>query len=299
MSLNIIIPSYNRYDFLDRQLKTLRSQVNHLVSVTVLNNKSTDLRYYKLKEEYPFIRLINNVFNLGIVGNILRSYEYADKGYLWILSDDDIVEKNAVDFILKATGECPDHIYLKAQVKGERKIGSELGKHSYTRKKIIKNFSSISMLGLISANVYKVDFIKNFVDKGYLAGETLFPHVAIFFSAISRREKVEITILDNCIKWNYSPNTYPEIYHMAYLNHFKLDTFLHEDEKRMFRISYISEWGITHIAPIASREHKLIACLKQSKTLMELFLLLISFFLCKILDFYRGSIRGFKKMLDM
>ena len=274
MMLDIVIPSYNRFNLLSKQLDFFASNIRHCINLTVINNNSSDKRYFSLTKKYPFIHVVNNPINVGIIGNILKSYEYSKKGdYLWILSDDDDVYDSAISRILSSMKKKPDYIYLKAQVKGDYTIKCKNGSYIYDVRKFIKDFSSISMLGLISSSIYRYDFIKDSIFKGYLGGYTLFPHVAIFFDAISKNRIIKVDIIENSLKWKNRPNSYLNVLHMAYLNHFYLDSFLEKQNRKIFRITYVKEWGNPHIAKFSLEKKEACNILKQSKTFHEFFLL--------------------------
>ena len=240
MSLSIIIPSYNRYEYLTKQLNALEPQLDERTKIIVLDNYSTDLRYLNIAKKYNFTQVVRHPLNIGLVGNILRAYEYVNSGYFWILSDDDSISTNTVTSIQNAIESKPDHIYLSFNARGE---GNLPEKHRYTTEEFIENFSSISTIGFISANIFSYTFVKEHIQQGYLAGRTLFPHVAIFFSALRQKKCVSVHVLKGHISFNPSDNTYPLLHHMTFLHHFDLGSFLNKEDEKKFRISYIKIWG--------------------------------------------------------
>ena len=241
MNLNIVIPSYNRYEYLTKQLDRLKPQLNERTKVVVLDNASPDSRYQRLGEVYGFATLVHNPVNIGIVGNILRAYEYAPSGYLWMLSDDDWISSDAVAKIQKAISSNPEHIYLSFGGRGEK--ASEEGEKIYSSSEFIQSFSCVSTIGFISANVFSCAFVKEYMHQGYLAGRTLFPHVAIFFSALAQKGNVSVRIVKDCVSFNNGNNTYPSLQYMTFLNHFELGSFLNKSDEKKFRLFYIQTWG--------------------------------------------------------
>ena len=241
LGLNIVISSYNRYDYLTKQLDALAPQLNAQVEVTVLDNCSEDLRYWNIGNIYDFVKVVRHPFNIGLVGNILRSYEYVKNGYLWILSDDDPISSDVIAKILSAMESNPDHIYLSFGVRGEGFLKE--GENIYSSSEFVRNFSCVSTIGFISANIFNHGFVKNHVHQGYFFGRTLFPHVAIFFKALSEKKNISVIVLKGCISFNPKENSYPSLQHMTFLNHFDLGSLLSKEDEAIFRLFYIKTWG--------------------------------------------------------
>ena len=103
--LLIYIPSYNRADSLLMQLNSICSNTKRsYFDVVVSDNCSTDGGGYKKvedlckRENFIYKKLMANI---GGDFNITNGFFYSEKfEYLWILSDDDILEDNAVDCII-------------------------------------------------------------------------------------------------------------------------------------------------------------------------------------------------------
>lgn len=109
MLLTICIPTYNRSSYLKKGLQKLvheveRNRAQHYIEVLVGNNKSNDdtgnvLKYFRGR--YFYIRYMTHKRNLGFSGNILKLIEGARGEYLWFMSDDDFIYKNALREIEK------------------------------------------------------------------------------------------------------------------------------------------------------------------------------------------------------
>jgi glycosyltransferase involved in cell wall biosynthesis len=107
--LSILIPTYNRADLLDLNLRELTSQISHdlhsEIEVIVSNNASTD-QTEKILEKYkslPYFKVIANKTNLGFDGNFSTLVDHATGRFNWIFGDDDILLnqglQRAVDLI--------------------------------------------------------------------------------------------------------------------------------------------------------------------------------------------------------
>lgn len=105
-TLSICIPTYNRVKELDRQLTFFINEINkseYDVSLYVSENNSTDgtKKYLKKKlSQYPWINVIINEENNGLVGNLYRLFDSSkDTEFIWFVSDDDIFRRGIVNEI--------------------------------------------------------------------------------------------------------------------------------------------------------------------------------------------------------
>ena len=105
--LAICIPTYNRCGELVRQLQFFIDEcINNLenIELYVADNKSQDETANYLVEitkKHPFINILLNDENLGLVGNLynlLRNSGNSD--YVWFVSDDDFLKPGVVSRIL-------------------------------------------------------------------------------------------------------------------------------------------------------------------------------------------------------
>ncbi len=100
--LTIAIPTFNRSNYLDQCLFTLRGQGKIMsdVEVIVCDNASTD----NIKEIVELhnksthrIRYIRNDENIGFDRNYIRCLKEARGERLWVLGDDDALMPGAID----------------------------------------------------------------------------------------------------------------------------------------------------------------------------------------------------------
>lgn len=118
MKLSICIPTYNRKDKVLRQLTKVVSQLSGYnsdeIEVIVSDNCSTDGTsdaLSKMKNEYG-IKIVTQTSNLGLVGNLYFLFEYATGEYIWFLSDDDVVDENAVANLMTSISKTHKDFYL-------------------------------------------------------------------------------------------------------------------------------------------------------------------------------------------
>lgn len=102
--LSIMIPTYNRADYLRECLESVLPQtIGMPVEVVVIDNASTDDTPAVVKGfvgQYPNLRAFRNDSNLGYAGNQAKCIEYADGRYIAILCDDDVYLPGAVEVVL-------------------------------------------------------------------------------------------------------------------------------------------------------------------------------------------------------
>lgn len=95
-SIEVIILTYNRSDYLKQQLISVCQQTLENFYITVLNNASTDntldvIKDIKKQYQNRKIKVITNEKNIGNFGNFLKAQKIASKEYVCILHDDDIL----------------------------------------------------------------------------------------------------------------------------------------------------------------------------------------------------------------
>jgi glycosyltransferase involved in cell wall biosynthesis len=104
--LSICIPTYNRAGRLKTQLAHLGELLSRTgnVAVTIIDNCSTDNTCQIAREfceKYPNCLVYTNPTNIGLAGNLRRAVEVGCGSYVWILSDDDPVDSEAVRLSLR------------------------------------------------------------------------------------------------------------------------------------------------------------------------------------------------------
>ncbi len=95
--VTIAIPTFNRVVFLQQALDSALAQTYHNIEIIVSNNASTDSTE-KLLSTYSDERLkvIHQASNIGMMGNWDACLASASGEFFLLLSDDDVLEKNAI-----------------------------------------------------------------------------------------------------------------------------------------------------------------------------------------------------------
>lgn len=99
--VTIGIPTFNRALFLPRAIESALCQTHHNVEVIISNNASSD-NTKEILSGYFDDRLIilEQVENVGMVGNWNNCLQNASGDFFLLLSDDDVLEKDAIERLL-------------------------------------------------------------------------------------------------------------------------------------------------------------------------------------------------------
>ncbi|TKF23449.1 glycosyltransferase family 2 protein [Vibrio genomosp. F6] len=196
-SLTIYIPTYNRTDILYQLLSNLFEKLNSNVTKyenvkVIISNNASEQSYSNVEllikeQERIFVDYDTNPINIGLSGNILKGFMKNDSDFLWILSDDDFVDFDVIDEVLLANN-C-DYLYIGAEVVGEKYLSYD--KTNYDESEFYNTFSSLSMLGLISSNIYSRKVCKH-IETGLFFSSSIFPHVGVLLSFISKSGRLRV-----------------------------------------------------------------------------------------------------------
>jgi glycosyltransferase involved in cell wall biosynthesis len=104
-SLSIVIPSYNRADFLDKSLSVhVPLARSHNLQIFISDNASTDNTQdviAKWQKEYGFIHSLRNATTLGPEANFEKALKAADTQYVWLLGDTSQIPEKGIVSVLK------------------------------------------------------------------------------------------------------------------------------------------------------------------------------------------------------
>lgn len=113
--LGIVVPTYNRCEYLKMALSALLPQVEehkYFVTVVVSDNGSTDgteAYMRQIADEYSgVLKYYRHNENSGYLFNFKFGIEHIDAEYVFLHGDDDLVTPYYLDYILKVLEENPD-----------------------------------------------------------------------------------------------------------------------------------------------------------------------------------------------
>ncbi|WP_051691886.1 glycosyltransferase family 2 protein [Pedobacter borealis] len=210
--LSICIPTYNRADKLQISLLAILKQVNKYqdkIEVIVSDNASTDTTKVvltELKKEYSFLKILRNSINLGPNLNFFKlSDEYATGKYFWLIGDDDVIDSNGIDIIIKILIENQNIPFLGLNFRvlavkdivgfGCTKIGQDIKRIKMSQLLSEQCRAENLMATFISCNIILLDRFKNY-DKSIFSTNSwddyrsLFPHTHVITSVIKSDEDV-------------------------------------------------------------------------------------------------------------
>lgn len=111
MKVLVIIVSYNFERWIDRCLGSLQ-QSEHPVDIVVIDNASQDHTVQRIKEHYPYIRLIESKNNLGFgKANNIGMQIALEEGYeaVFLMNQDAWIAKDAIGILSQLCQEQPSY----------------------------------------------------------------------------------------------------------------------------------------------------------------------------------------------
>ena len=104
--LSILIPTYNRPDFVVERIRELLPQLEPGVELVVVDNASSIIVEAYVISHIPSavgkVRFVRNRVNIGACANICRSFEVSEGVWTWLLGDDDRVCPQALSIVINA-----------------------------------------------------------------------------------------------------------------------------------------------------------------------------------------------------
>lgn len=198
--LSICIPTWNRAQYLEHTLLNIIKSIGdnyYDIEICISDNDSTDMTSQSVKEIQNEFTKYNIVYrktelNVGFDRNLLNVIDMAKGNYCWLFGDDDLLQENAIEYVLKLIYENnPDVLFIDhiafADIP-EFEIQSynpnfEIGSANFLPKQDAVDYiiSNIQTLGFMGSIVYKKNTMK--VYKGfYELKQPLFIHLYILLS---------------------------------------------------------------------------------------------------------------------
>lgn len=157
--LTIAIGTYNRPNYIQRQVRDILSQLEDGVSLVVFDNCS-DIPVSSLftEDELPLFKIIRNKVNIGRDQNQVRCIEFVDEGWVWTLSDDDKLKPNAIKSAISLVCNHSDCCYINT---GNKKIATLSSFHE-----LADYFKTIGTFGISffqSECLYNMDKLSTYI----------------------------------------------------------------------------------------------------------------------------------------
>lgn len=170
--LTICVPTYNRKEKALKQcgeiiaqceLNELQDEIDILVSDNNSPDCTADYLCSNLQINKKYTTIVRQKRNLGLVGNMFYLYNTAQSEYVWFISDDDILDKNAILWLYKLIKNYKKDFYL-LNFSYERK-GEIIRKYYWTETNNYLDLITDDNFGgclLLSCQVLRKDSFKMF-----------------------------------------------------------------------------------------------------------------------------------------
>ena len=195
--LSIVIPTYNRADFLDYCLKVhIPLAKAHNIQIFISDNASIDATkevVQKWMEEYPLLSYHCNETNIGMDENFERALKYPRTEYVWLLGDTYQIPPRGIDYIINLISKNSKKydaivVNVAKRVSGtpeqdysdQNQLLSDLGWHMTCLSSLIYNSRLIDHSDFV--RYHNTNFIQLGIIFEYIAGKDFLIHWIDFVS---------------------------------------------------------------------------------------------------------------------
>lgn len=157
MKVLTLIVSYNFEPWMDRCLSSLRGST-YPCTILVVDNASTDQTCFRIRTEYPEVRLHENKVNTGFGAANNIGFRYAlEQGYdaVFLVNQDSYIEDNCIE-IIKETGEkYPDYGLISPLHLNGSGLDLDFGFKTYTG---LKSLSTVPTADIVASGFINAAF---------------------------------------------------------------------------------------------------------------------------------------------
>lgn len=200
--LGICIPTYNRDKYIDKCLDSITREFrDYEYPIYISDNCSDDntefiVRSYQ--KRFENITYFKNHSNLGMYKNILNVIKLARTEYVWLLGDDDAIQKDSLERVVKAIGQGYDYVVLNSvpydsnleMNKGKKIINctQDMEFKVGESQKLLINLKKSGYHGYMSSMVIRTqllhDLIPKYYDESFSMYNCIWLPLAMFYEAI-------------------------------------------------------------------------------------------------------------------
>ena len=205
----MLIPNWNSKKYIAECIESIVNQTYSNFEIILIDNASTDNSVELVRERYPFVRIIQNITNLGFAGAVNIGIENASGKLVAILNQDAYADKDWLNHLVSVVCESDT-------------IGAAAGKAYYWRDERQREdvFCTWSKVDPYTANVYnfsdneptsKVDYVtgagmmvnKDVIRKvGYLDTEYFLYFDETDWCARMIRARYDLVYVPDAIIWH-------------------------------------------------------------------------------------------------
>ena len=184
--LSIVIPTYNRANFLDYSLEThIPLARRYSIQIYIFDNASTDATEVVVKKwmkQYIHLIYHKHETNIGGIMNFEYALKYPQTDYIWLIGDTYKINNSVIDYVVKVlntTNHKLDAIVLNLQ--GRINIPTK----NYTDANLLLNelggLMTCAAISILSKNMIKEEILQRY-------RLVWFTHTAIIFEAIANKD---------------------------------------------------------------------------------------------------------------
>lgn len=204
--VSIVIPTYNREDFIREAIESALSQTYANTEVVVVDNCSTDKTWDTICGiNSPKVKAYRNESNIGPVLNWKKGVELSNGEYVKLLFSDDMISNNYIEECLKNFDENTSFVLSPIQYLKNGEYGKTIfyGKEQFSKDEYFRSFvcqySEIFPVSPGASMFRKKDIEKAFITEIPTMGE-LDPmrngagiDLLIYFSIANKYKKIRIS----------------------------------------------------------------------------------------------------------
>lgn len=206
--ISIIIPIYNRQNYLTKVLESVINQTHKNLEIILINDGSTD-NSLKICKQYQKIdsriKIINNKINKGVSYSRNKGLEVAKGDFIGFVDSDDYIEENMYDILLDDILKTGTDFSQCGRIVNNKKesVFNERYHTIYGNKEIIKQFlTGYIVTSVIWDKLFKRDKIKRIKFKeNYKKNED-----AMFVFDVLKN--TDSFVSNNCYLYHYSWRTH-------------------------------------------------------------------------------------------
>ncbi|WP_100627189.1 glycosyltransferase family 2 protein [Algoriphagus formosus] len=184
MSLDIIIPTYNRnYKVLELLNTLLQDNSLNYVSYKIIDNDSDRSVKETIIHESPNLlacnnlKIITNKKNVGLGGNIMRCFEYAEADWTWIIGDDDPISIQSINLVLGILNNAKENDKLINF--SSPWVDRNENKNCHGLDDFLNQIDSFQNAIYLCTSIYRTADAQKYIEFGYKYIHTLIPHFFI------------------------------------------------------------------------------------------------------------------------
>jgi hypothetical protein len=194
----IYIPTFNRYELLQQNLRLINNQLigDSLVRVFVSDNSQSPVEEIVVKSWVPDIvnfKYRKNAGNIGGNANIAGAFlEAQSDEILWILADDTLVAPHAIKNLKHLVSMDVD---IYSLTRGFSTRDFQVRSFEYNSRGMSSILNEESW-GLISNCLYNMEFVSSHIENAYVYYNVSAPHLAVLFAAMQKSNCIRVADLD-------------------------------------------------------------------------------------------------------